>query len=80
MYPNGEAAGVYVGEWKHGKRNGRGSYTWRSGWKFVGGWKDGKPNGQGIVTWPDGTRYIGEFPVSRPKEERGPFEAFDGLR
>ena len=44
--------GNYVGEWKDGKKNGQGTFTWKGGWKdgeyyegvfgkIVGEWKDG---------------------------------------
>ncbi|HIA77875.1 MAG TPA: hypothetical protein EYO05_06810, partial [Gammaproteobacteria bacterium] len=33
---------MYVGEWKGGKRNGQGTYTFADGRKYVGGIKDGK--------------------------------------
>lgn len=53
--------GVYVGEWKDGKMNGQGTYTWASGEKYVGEWKDNLKHGQGIYTQPNGVRYVGEF-------------------
>ena len=51
----------YVGEYKDGKRNGQGTYTYASGSKYVGEYKDGKANGQGTYTWADGDKYVGEF-------------------
>ena len=53
--------GKYVGEWKDGKYNGQGTYTYADGEKYVGEWKDGKRNGQGTYTWADGEKYVGEF-------------------
>ena len=35
---------------KDGKRNGKGTYTWKDGKKYVGEWKDDLPNGQGTLT------------------------------
>ena len=63
-YANGSK---YVGEWKDGKENGQGTYTWVSentwfnGNKYVGEYKDGKLHGQGTYTWANGNKYIGEF-------------------
>ena len=51
----------YVGEWKDGKYNGHGTYTFTYGNKYVGEWKDNKNNGQGTYTWADGSKYVGEF-------------------
>ena len=57
-YANGSK---YVGEWKDGKENGQGTYTWVSGntWlngnKYVGEFKDAKRNGLGTYTFANGT-------------------------
>ena len=56
----------YVGEYKDGKRNGQGTYTFPDGRKFVGEWKDGKINGQGTMTTLDGTKYEGEWKDEKP--------------
>ena len=61
---------TYVGEFRDGKRNGQGTYTWVNGTKYVGEWKDNKRHGQGTTifangqkTWsyPFGYKYIGEY-------------------
>ena len=39
---------------KDGKRNGKGTYTWKDGKKYVGEWKDGEYNGQGTYTYGKG--------------------------
>ncbi len=51
----------YKGEWKHGKYNGKGTFTYPNGRKYVGEWKDNKPNGYGTATYPDGSQHIGEW-------------------
>jgi len=51
----------YAGEFKDGKRNGTGTYTYRTGAKYVGQWKDGDQDGQGTFTWPSGDKYVGEW-------------------
>ncbi len=60
----------YVGEWKDGRPNGQGTYTFgkgeKEGQKYVGEWKDGIRNGQGTFTWKDGTKYEGEWKDGRP--------------
>ena len=53
--------GKYVGEFKDGKQNGQGTYTYPDGQKYVGRWKDGKDNGQGTFTYPDGQKYVGRW-------------------
>ena len=39
-YPYDEKS--VVGEWKNGKYDGQGTYTWSDGRKYVGEWKDGE--------------------------------------
>ena len=51
----------YVGEFRNGAPNGRGTYTFPSGAKYVGEFKNGKYDGQGTLTLPSGTQYVGEF-------------------
>ena len=51
----------YVGEWKAGKRDGQGTYTFANGNKYVGEFKDGRYNGQGTYTFASGEKFIGEF-------------------
>jgi hypothetical protein len=56
----------YVGEFKGGRFNGRGTFLYLAGDQFkgdtyVGEWKDGKRNGQGTYTYAHGNRYVGEF-------------------
>ena len=58
IWPEG---GTYVGEWREGAANGRGSFTLPDGEKYVGEYKDGERNGKGTNTWPDGRRYIGNW-------------------
>jgi hypothetical protein len=51
----------YVGEFRNGKRHGRGVYTWPNGDKYVGNWEGGKRNGQGVFTGQNGIKYIGSY-------------------
>ena len=56
-----QAGHRYAGEFRNGKRDGQGSYTWPSGEKYVGEFKDDEINGHGVRTFPSGERYVGEF-------------------
>jgi hypothetical protein len=49
------AGHTYIGEFKGGKPNGQGTYTYANGSKYVGEYKDGKRNGQGTYTYADGS-------------------------
>jgi len=55
----------YFGEFKDGKYDGQGTFTWPSGGKYTGKFKDGKYNGQGTYTYGkgewEGQKYVGEF-------------------
>ncbi|EEH58222.1 uncharacterized protein MICPUCDRAFT_16190, partial [Micromonas pusilla CCMP1545] len=58
-YSNGNA---YVGEWKDGKKHGRGVYAWRSGARYDGEWFRGAMHGVGALVSADGvTAYRGSF-------------------
>ena len=50
---------MYVGEWKNGKYNGQGTFTWSDGGKYVGEWKDGMRSGQGTQTYISGKKVVG---------------------
>ena len=69
----------YVGEWKNGKRNGQGTFTFPDGEKYVGEFKDGKRNGQGTYTFPDGKKYVGEFKDGEYNGQ-GTFTSLDGKK
>ena len=51
----------YVREFKDGKKQGQGTYTFPDGRKYVGKFKDGKEYGLGTYTFPDRSKYVGEF-------------------
>jgi hypothetical protein len=56
--PNGE---TYEGEFKSGKRCGKGTQKFSDGTKYVGNWKNDLFNGVGSLKYPDGIEYFGEF-------------------
>jgi hypothetical protein len=51
----------YVGEWRDGRRNGKGTYTFSTGDIYLGEFKDGKFDGNGTYKYKSGQRYVGEF-------------------
>lgn len=52
-------SGVYEGEFKNGKFDGKGSFTYADHRKYIGDWKNGIIEGKGIFSWPDGNKYEG---------------------
>ena len=57
---NGKPNGRYEGEFRDGKRNGRGVITFASGARYEGEFRDDKFNGRGVYTSANGDRYDGE--------------------
>ena len=67
----------YVGEWKDGKKHGKGTYIYTNGEKeeeleavsssYVGEFKDGKKHGQGTVTFTNGNNFVGAFKNGKVK-------------
>ena len=55
----------YEGEFRDGKREGRGVFTGANGDRYEGEFRDGEP-GRGVFTWADGDRYEGEFRDGKP--------------
>jgi hypothetical protein len=53
--------GTYVGEWKAGKKQGKGKFTYKSGDSYVGEFYDDKPHGYGVFAFSTGDLYEGEF-------------------
>ena len=51
----------YSGEFKKGKFNGQGTYTFSNGDKTIGEFRDNKPHGQGTFVSSKGEKYVGEF-------------------
>ncbi|MBN2039416.1 MAG: hypothetical protein JW864_05205, partial [Spirochaetes bacterium] len=58
IYDDGSA---YTGEFKNGKRHGKGKMTWASGSMkgetYEGEWSDNEINGTGTYTYSDGSKY-----------------------
>jgi len=51
----------YVGDYKNGKRSGKGVYYSFKGHKYEGEYENNKPNGQGIQTFANGERHEGLY-------------------
>jgi hypothetical protein len=66
VYDNGQK---YVGQYKNGKRNGIGTFTW-DGHKYVGQFEDDDFKGRGTLIYADGSRYFGQF-LSDKSEGQG---------
>ena len=88
MFTWADGDNTYVGEFRDGKRNGQGTYTWVNGTKYVGEWKDNKRHGQGTTifangqgTWsfPFGYKYIGEYKDDK-QHGQGTFTYPDGRK
>lgn len=58
---NYESGGVYVGEFKNGKKSGNGVSIAPDGSTYAGEWKDGIFNGQGTFEYADGSKYVGQW-------------------
>ena len=56
-----DLSGVYTGEYKNGRPEGRISIDFANGGTFTGFWKDGKFYGLGKAVANDGTTYEGEY-------------------
>ncbi len=53
----------YEGQYKDGKRNGHGIYTWSDGTIYEGQFVDNKMSGHGTYMWPDGEQFEGQWEV-----------------
>ncbi len=53
--------GIYIGEWKNGKADGKGRLEYKNGNIYYGEWKNGRANGVGEMSYADGTKYVGEW-------------------
>ena len=52
---------IYFGEWKDGKKHGRGILIWPDGSFYQGSWEDNKRNGKGRYITIKGTMYEGNW-------------------
>ena len=61
-----EDGSVYIGEFRFGKKDGRGVMTFAGGDVYTGEFKDDKRHGQGTLTVPNGANYVGEWKNGKP--------------
>ncbi len=50
----------FEGEYRNGKKHGRGVYVWASGNRYDGEWRDDKRNGRGVLVFGKGSRHTGD--------------------
>jgi len=66
FYSTGDKSGSkFTGEWKNGKRDGKGIIVKKDGSIFEGEYKNDKANGKGTWRFSDGHKYEGEFKDGR---------------
>ena len=53
--------GKYEGEFRDGKRHGKGVVIYPNGDKYDGEWEAGKKSGKGVVIYPNGNKYDEEW-------------------
>ncbi len=62
----------YEGEFKNGKRHGRGVWLRTDGLRYEGEWQNDKPHGRGMATATDGRKRIGKWKDGKFVAERQP--------
>ena len=50
---------LFSGEWRAGKKHGRGAQNWSDGELYEGEWKAGKEDGRGVYQFASGDVYEG---------------------
>jgi len=66
LYSTGDKSGSkFTGEWKNGKRDGKGIIVKKDGTIFEGEYKNDKANGKGTWRFSDGHKFEGEFKDGR---------------
>lgn len=56
---------IYKGQWKDGKRHGRGIQFWPDGSVYQGDWVNDMADGKGRLIHPDGDYYTGDWVKDR---------------
>ena len=70
---------IYIGQWKDGKRHGRGTQIWPNGARFEGHWKNDKAQGKGRFIHENGDVYEGDF-VNDRANGKGVFIHTNGVK
>ena len=61
QYIWGNNGNKYIGEFKNGKIEGKGTFSYEDGTIFVGNFIEGYKNGEGYIQFPDGKKYFGNW-------------------
>ena len=64
----------YVGEFRDGHRNGKGTFWYATGAQYIGEWYKNLKHGKGVFTYEDGTEYSGYFEDDRPVARGSPMK------
>ena len=71
----------YEGEWRDGKRDGRGVEFYADGEKkYVGNFSNGKYNGNGTYFYKNGDKYVGKYKNGMMNDDRGYFIFNNNIR
>lgn len=71
----------YEGEWKNGKRDGRGVEFYADGEKkYVGNFKNGKYDGNGSFFYKNGNKYVGKYKNGVMNDDKGYFIFNNNIR
>lgn len=75
----GSPAGLYEGQFRGGRRDGRGTYSYADGRRYEGQFLQGTYHGSGVLSFIDGTEFKGGFQRGK-KHGMGSFKWPDGRR
>ena len=82
-FPDSESTAEYNGEWKKGKRTGKGILILKLSKyrmdKYEGEFKDGQRTGHGTYSFANGDKYVGSF-INGEKTGRGEYTFSNGDR
>lgn len=70
---------IYIGQWKHGMRHGRGMQIWADGARYDGYWRNNMQEGKGRLIQADGDVYEGDW-VEDKMNGKGTYTYSDGAR
>jgi hypothetical protein len=71
----------YIGDFRAGRKDGKGTYTWQNRDRYEGEWKNDLQNGKGVMVYDGGGRYTGQWKDGRahgPGSYKSREFAYDG--
>lgn len=74
-----DSYGTYTGDWKDGKRHGKGTKVYYTGGSYTGDWQYDHQTGYGTDMYPDGSKYTGNYKKDK-RHGKGTFEYSDGSK